>query len=119
MHQIAVENTQETYLCSDDKDLLRAMERLGRKGIPIGCRGGGCGICKVQILSGRWRCKKMSAAVVTQEEQRRGIVLACCCYPESPLRVKVVGKMKYKLEKSGASVSRPGADEFRSPLSPE
>lgn len=112
MHQIAVENTRETYACPDEKDLLRGMERLGGKGIPVGCRGGGCGICKVQILSGHWRCKKMSSAVITHEELRQGIVLACCCYPETSLVLKVTGKLKYRLEKSGAG-------KLRSPLFPE
>jgi ferredoxin len=99
MHQIAIENTQETYLCPPSLDLLRSMERLGRKGIPVGCRGGGCGICKVQILCGSWHCEKMSTSVLTQDEQRQGIVLACCCYPRSPIVLKVIGKMKYRLEK--------------------
>ena len=34
-----------------DDHLLRGMERLGRRGIPVGCRGGGCGVCKVQVLT--------------------------------------------------------------------
>ncbi|MBW7984935.1 2Fe-2S iron-sulfur cluster binding domain-containing protein [Enterobacillus tribolii] len=99
MHRIEIENTRQTYLCAAENDLLRGMERLGGKGIPAGCRGGGCGICKVQILTGSWRCGKMSTAVLTPEERRRGIVLACRCYPESGLVLKVIGKMKYRLEK--------------------
>ena len=39
---VHIENSAETYLCASDQDLLRGMEALGRRGIPVGCRGGGC-----------------------------------------------------------------------------
>jgi ferredoxin len=50
--QILIEDTGETYACAEGETLLKAMERLGRKGIPVGCRGGGCGVCKVQVTQG-------------------------------------------------------------------
>ena len=42
---VHIENSAETYLCASDQDLLRGMEALGRRGIPVGCRGGGCSFC--------------------------------------------------------------------------
>ena len=38
--------------CDEEQNVLAAMERLGRKGIPVGCRGGGCGVCRVQVTYG-------------------------------------------------------------------
>jgi ferredoxin len=91
---VLIEDTDETYRCPADGDLLRSMERLGRKGIPAGCRGGGCGVCKVHILDGAVRSKKMSRAHVSEEEQAAGYVLACRSFPLSDIRLAVVGKMR-------------------------
>ncbi|MGB0713665.1 MAG: 2Fe-2S iron-sulfur cluster-binding protein [Gammaproteobacteria bacterium] len=82
------------YLCSDQQTLLAGMERLGKRGIPVGCRGGGCGVCKVHISTGDYRCKKMSRAHVTEQEEAEGYVLACRCLPESDIRMDVIGNMK-------------------------
>lgn len=93
-YQVFIEDTGENYRCPPDRDLLRAMERLGRKGIPAGCRGGGCGVCKVHILSGSVTSKKMSRAHISVEEEASGYVLACRTCPRSDVRLKVVGKMR-------------------------
>ena len=60
--QVTLENTGEVYRCSETKHLLAGMIQLGKKGIPVGCRSGGCGVCKVEILSGDYTSKKMSRA---------------------------------------------------------
>lgn len=91
---VHIEDTGEDYRCSGERDLLRSMERLGRKGIPAGCRGGGCGVCKVHILEGSVHSKKMSRAHVTPEEQAAGYVLACRSFPLTDVRLAVVGKMR-------------------------
>lgn len=93
-YQVLIEDTGEEYRCPADRDLLRSMERLGRKGIPAGCRGGGCGVCKIHVLAGSVRSKKMSRAHVSVEEEASGYVLACRSYPLSDVRLAVVGKMR-------------------------
>ena len=40
MHRVAIQNTKEEYTCSSEDNLLKGMEQLNRKGIPVGCRGG-------------------------------------------------------------------------------
>lgn len=45
--------------------------------IPVGCRGGGCGVCRVQVIEGEYEAKRMSRRFVTEEEARGGVVLAC------------------------------------------
>ncbi len=94
MFTVQIESLGESYPNSSEQTLLAGMERLGRSGIPVGCRGGGCGVCKVHITEGRYSCKKMSRAHVTVEEQAKGYVLACRCQPLSDIRLTVVGKMK-------------------------
>ena len=90
---VRIEDTGETYRCADTRSLLEGMEALGRKGIPVGCRGGGCGVCKVQIISGEYEARKMSRSYVSAEEIAQGIVLACRVYPRSEIRLEVQGKM--------------------------
>ena len=51
--RVCVAQTGETYACATDESLLRGMLRLGRRGIPVGCINGGCGVCKVRIVEGR------------------------------------------------------------------
>ena len=70
------------------------MVALGRKGIPLGCRNGGCGVCKVTILSGEYTSRVMSRAHVSEEDERQGHVLACRVKPCSDIRISVVGKLK-------------------------
>ena len=91
MHQIRLINSEEQFPCYTGNSLLEGMQRLSRKGIPVGCRGGGCGICRVQVLSGNYHCKKMSYEHVNETELNAGIGLACRLYPESDLEVAVLG----------------------------
>jgi len=93
-YRVLIEDTGEEYRCPGDRDLLRSMERLGRKGIPAGCRGGGCGVCKVLVTSGSVRSKKMSREHISVEEEAANYVLACRSYPLSDVRLRVIGKMR-------------------------
>lgn len=92
-YTIHIDNDGSSYRCTDTRSVLEGMESLGKKGIPVGCRGGGCGVCKVQILSGSYTKRVMSRAHVSLDEEASGCVLACKIYPQSDLRVEVVGKM--------------------------
>ncbi len=97
-HLVTIENTGETFRCLEEDNVLRGMEQLQRKGIPVGCRNGGCGVCKVQVLGGLYLKRKMSRGVISAEEEAGGCVLACKIYPQSDLRVEVVGKMARAVE---------------------
>jgi len=90
---ILLENNGERFRCSGEENVLLGMECLGRRGIPVGCRGGGCGVCKVQVLDGAYRVEKMSRACISEDERRRGFALACRLFADGDLRLQVVGKM--------------------------
>ncbi|MBA4256799.1 MAG: ferredoxin [Polaromonas sp.] len=94
LHTVTIEDDGSTYRCSDSLTLLEGMESLGRKGIPVGCRGGGCGVCKVQVLSGSYTKRVMSREHVSEEDEAQGRVLACRVRPTGPIALRVVGKMK-------------------------
>jgi ferredoxin len=92
-HTITILDTSEQYSCNESQHLLAGMVQLGKKGIPVGCRGGGCGVCKVQIMSGSYQSKKMSRERVTPDEEESGTVLACRVYPQSDIQLKVLGHL--------------------------
>jgi len=58
------------------------------KCVPVGCRGGGCGFCKVAVLSGDYACGKMSRVHVPPEVLAQGEVLACRIYPLTDLIIE-------------------------------
>ena len=91
--EVRIENTGESFRCGEGQNVLKAMEQLCRKGIPVGCRNGGCGVCKVRVTGGRYSAQKMSRSCVTVEEEAQGVALACRIFPASDLDVNVVGKM--------------------------
>ena len=99
---ICIENTGEHYACVDGRSVLEGMEALGTKGIPVGCRQGGCGVCKVQVLEGRYARRVMSRAHVSAEDEAAGCVLSCRIYPTSDLRLDVIGAMKKNVCRSAA-----------------
>ena len=89
--QIRIEGSPEILSCSDDQTVLRCSEVGFKRRIPVGCRQGGCGVCKVQVLEGTYRTRVMSRAHVSREDQELGRVLACCIWPASDLRIAVLG----------------------------
>ncbi|MEY4752803.1 MAG: hypothetical protein RJA44_478 [Pseudomonadota bacterium] len=92
--EVRIEDTGESYRCDERQSVLVGMEALGRKGIPVGCRNGGCGVCKVEVTAGQYHARVMSRDHVSAEEEACGRVLACRIRPGSDLSLRVIGKMK-------------------------
>lgn len=94
-YRVKLTQTSEVYDCMPEESMLQGMARLGRRGIPLGCLNGGCGICKVAVVSGEWqKTGLMSRAHVSKEEEARGVVLACRAAPGSDVEIDVLGKMQ-------------------------
>lgn len=97
-YEITLADGGERFVCKAGQNVLLAMERLGRKGIPVGCRGGGCGICRVQVVGdGKYRTLKMSRAQVSEADEAEGICLACKLIPEGDLQIRALGLLRKKL----------------------
>ncbi len=93
--QIRLADSGTCFPCKDGQNVLAAMEKLGRRDIPVGCRGGGCGICRVQVVDGtNYRTQKMSRAQVSAEDLAMGICLACKLIPEGDLVVRALGSLR-------------------------
>jgi ferredoxin len=78
-YEISILETSETVRCSPGQSILDGIVTLGRKGIPTGCRGGGCGVCKVEILGGCYARRPMSRAI-TRAHRWPGR-WKCCWHP--------------------------------------
>ncbi|UCM29524.1 2Fe-2S iron-sulfur cluster binding domain-containing protein [Pseudomonas sp. PS1(2021)] len=87
-HRIRERVSGDVFLVLDGAPLLRAMELAGCRAIAVGCRGGGCGVCKVRILSGDYTCGPMSRQHIADGEQAHGFVLACRVVPTSDLEIE-------------------------------
>lgn len=102
VHRVRVQGCTEDVPCPAGDRLLVAFERavaadfagVFTKRIPVGCRRGGCGVCRVRVLEGTYTTAPMSADHVSDEDRQRGIALACCVYPESDLLVEVAPRAK-------------------------
>jgi ferredoxin len=92
IHRVSIENTGESFACAENVHVLEAMELARCHGIPVGCRNGGCGACKVRVEGGSFDTRKMNRAVVSVEEQAAGCVLACKLYPRGDLTVLALGR---------------------------
>lgn len=105
--QVTISDTDERLVCEQGQSVLNAMEQLSRKGIPVGCRGGGCGVCRVRVLQGEYETKRMSCEHVSAEEAAEGLALACRLYPLTDLVVAVEGKLtKAVMDRSQDSVTQ-------------
>lgn len=98
-YTITIGGSGQRFDCAEGHNVLQGMMLRGRSGIPVGCRGGGCGVCKVRVLEGRYNTGVMSAACVSPEERESGMALACKLFPQSDLRLAVVGKLARVFER--------------------
>lgn len=90
---ITVEGSGPQFPCTESECVLAAMKRAGQGPLHYGCFGGGCGICKMQIVSGEYHvAKRMSRAHISETEQAEGILLMCCVEPRGDLILKIIDK---------------------------
>jgi ferredoxin len=98
-HQITILDTGEQFACAALQPVLKAMVTLGRKGIPSGCHGGGCGVCKIKVVAGQYWTEPMSRDHVSEAEEAQGVALACRTFPLTDIRLEVLGKMRKNVTK--------------------
>ena len=89
--QVEVIGEGQVFSCSSEESVLAAYEKASPSNRLIGCRMGGCGICRVKVVAGDYDSGKMSKAQVSVEDQAQGIVLACKIYPRSDIRMEILG----------------------------
>ena len=92
-HRVSLAGSSLSYACREDESLLAALARLGLRGIPLGCRGGGCGVCKIEVVAGDYATQPMSRSHVSESDQDAGRLLACRVFPRSDVELRVLGRV--------------------------
>jgi ferredoxin len=65
----------------DGETLLRALARVGLR-YRVGCKRGGCGICKVQLKLGEVSYERpIAESVLSDDERVEGLCLSCRAVP--------------------------------------
>ena len=83
--------------CGARERVLVALERAQGFGqlrnlgfrLPVGCRRGGCGVCRARVLHGEYRREPMSRAHISADDEAAGLILACSIYPCSDLSLRL------------------------------
>jgi ferredoxin len=97
---VTIVETGETFRCNSRDSVLENLRRTGRRGIPVGCRAGGCSVCKIEIVSGDYEVyRPMSREFVSEDDIREGRILACCVHARSDLSVRVIGRLQKAIQK--------------------
>ncbi|MFY9639521.1 MAG: 2Fe-2S iron-sulfur cluster-binding protein [Rhodomicrobium sp.] len=86
--------------CGEDERVLVALERAQGFGqlknlpqrLPVGCRRGGCGVCRARVIKGEYRKAPMSREHVSAQDEENGLILACSVYPLSDLSLVLEGR---------------------------
>jgi CDP-4-dehydro-6-deoxyglucose reductase len=74
---------------ADQESLLRGLARAGLR-YRVGCKRGGCGICKVQLRLGEVAYERPVAdTVLTDDERVEGICLSCRAVPLTDLVIEL------------------------------
>jgi ferredoxin len=68
-------------IAHDAETLLRALSRAGLR-YRVGCKRGGCGVCKVALLAGEVRYERpIALTVLTDDERVEGVCMSCRAVP--------------------------------------
>ena len=90
-HLISVQGESVRFSCAANETIFAAMLRNRQGPVRYGCGGGGCGVCRMRIVSGPYETvKNMSRAHVSEEEQQQGKVLLCCIQPRGDIIIAPV-----------------------------
>ncbi|MCF4165743.1 2Fe-2S iron-sulfur cluster binding domain-containing protein [Zavarzinia compransoris] len=107
-HTIEVEDCGTRFRCPAGEGLLQAMERLGARSIPVGCRNGGCGLCLVRVTQGAFKAGPMSCRHVPPGHTDLGLALACRIYPQSDLRVRLATDLDRQVSRQSSPEGQNG-----------
>jgi ferredoxin len=88
-HDVTILPDEVQVTAAADETLLRALARAGLR-YRVGCKRGGCGICKIQLLAGEVRYERpIAASVLSDDERVEGICLSCRAVPLTSVVVEL------------------------------
>ncbi len=95
--QLTVLPTNTAILVNEGETIIAALIRSGFL-IRVGCKRGGCGICKVHVVAGEIRYERNVAdSVLDQDDRNVGICLSCRAVPLTNVIVELQEGDKLRL----------------------
>jgi len=91
-HKVVITDTGEEFICRSDRKLVDEHNRVALRSIRNQCRSGGCGLCRVQIVSGEYEALPMSRDHISDADKLDGVVLACRVRPQGDLLLRLCGQ---------------------------
>ena len=92
MPTVTIHPTGEVIYLEPEETVLSGLYRAGYA-YTIGCRRGGCAICKVDCRSGTFHYNRPVAdTVVTEAERHDGTCLSCRAVPETDITIELRGE---------------------------
>jgi ferredoxin len=85
----------EVLPCAPGESVLGAILRSGAR-VYYSCTEGGCGVCKMRLISGHLDYGRYSVAVLPEAERREGFFLSCQAKPVSDLIIQVTEANRYR-----------------------
>jgi len=96
---------QFEYFCPSNVTLLKAA-RDQFIPIPTGCIRGGCGMCKVKVLDGKFEQEMIrSHDALSDEELVKGFALACCMKAKGDIEIITIEDYEKVQQESSKSIS--------------
>lgn len=108
MAELRVDDHDTVIDLRNGETMLAALNRAGYTA-RVGCRRGGCGICKVTLTEGQATYSATVAdTVVTPEERSAGTVLLCRAVPDGDATIAIPPGFKFGcISKTLAALARP------------
>ena len=106
MSTITLNPVGDTVPCNLEETVLGAILRSGAS-VMFGCRGGGCGTCKMRVISGQVEHGRCSAAVLQEEEKASGWFLSCQARALTDLTIELTAANRYRVLTWWRRLSRP------------
>jgi ferredoxin len=87
-YQIKVSHPDErTFTGIENETILDTSIRTNGK-IKVGCKRGGCGLCKIKVVDGEIENGSVSRSVLPLNEEEEGYALACRAVPKSDVTIE-------------------------------
>ncbi|WP_051214930.1 2Fe-2S iron-sulfur cluster-binding protein [Granulicoccus phenolivorans] len=85
MPKLTVEPTGIEVPAAEDDTIMAALNKSGYTYL-FGCKRGGCGICKIEIVEGEIEHNRpVAETALSTEERERGICLGCRAVPKTDI----------------------------------
>ena len=96
MYTITLKPAGDALSCRPEETVLTAILGSGAS-VAFGCRGGGCGACKMRAIAGHVEHGRYSAAVLVEEERASGWFLSCQARALSDLTIELTAANRYRV----------------------